>query len=214
MHRRCESPSSRRPRSGAPHDRPGGLVNTEPQLHSPMGWVSRALLQQLAHGRRRRCRACARIRRRAPMNHSFVGPLAPGGSRSCIRAGVARVSRAAPIQHLHVDHMPPGLAAQGAGIHGQRAAQGAGDAGKEFSGPQAPFHALTRDARTGHAGFGANARGILALQGARGRLGWTPPRRECRRRAPADCCRGQSTSAASRPAAAARTRPSPWNRAA
>ena len=89
--------------------------------------------------------------RRRTTNHSSARRHARGGSRS--RIGRARACRLAPRRSMvsTLDHVPPGLAAEGAGVHGQRAAERARDAGEEFRGTQAPLHALARDARAGDA---------------------------------------------------------------
>ena len=80
--------------------------------------------------------------------------------------GLARMADAAAVEHVDFDHVLPGLAAPGAGIHGQRAAEGAGNAGKEFRRPQSPFHALPGDAPAGHAGLDLNAGGAQAFEPA------------------------------------------------
>ncbi len=99
------------------------------------------------------------------MNHSLPGPFTLAIA-DLVVGGCARVADAAAVEHLDLDHMPPGLLAPGAGIHRQRAAQRAGNAGEEFRRPQSPFHALPGDARAGHAGLGADPGRALALERA------------------------------------------------
>src|SRR6185503_8695793 len=60
---------------------------------------------------------------------------------------------AARIADIDAAHARPGLAAERAGIHEQRAAERAGNAGEEFRGRQSPLDALAREPRAGHAGF-------------------------------------------------------------
>src|ERR1700674_5319188 len=65
-----------------------------------------------------------------------------GAITDLIIGGLARVAKAATIEYVDFDHVAPRLLAPGAGIHRQRSTQGAGNAGKEFRGPQSPFHTL------------------------------------------------------------------------
>ena len=51
------------------------------------------------------------------------------------------------------EHVLPGLATERAGIHGERAAQGAGNSGEEIRRSKSPLDALFGDARAGYAGF-------------------------------------------------------------
>ena len=60
------------------------------------------------------------------------------------------------VDGLDAAHVRPGLPAEGAGVHGERAAQGAGNAGEELRRPQTPLDALAGDARAGDAGLGAH----------------------------------------------------------
>src|SRR5262249_4348888 len=59
----------------------------------------------------------------------------------------AAVCAAAAIDGLERAHVLPGLPAEGPGVHGQRTAEGAGNAGKELRRSQSPLDALSRDAR-------------------------------------------------------------------
>ena len=110
-------------------------MNTEPQLHSPSGWVCAAPLRA-AHARRAviGVGAAARTSARAARNHSSLAGRRPrAGSPPGYSLGRARASRAARGRWSpRSTHVSPGLAAEGAGIHRQRAAQRAGNAGQRI----------------------------------------------------------------------------------
>src|SRR6516165_6228795 len=78
----------------------------------------------------------------------------------------------APVDGLEGAHVRPGFPAKRAGVHGQRAAERAGNAGKELRGTQPPLDALPRDARAGdarlgvHGGLGEPLEGIERAVGA------------------------------------------------
>ena len=83
-------------------------------------------------------------------------------------------------------HVRPGLAAEGAGVHRQRAAERAGNAGEEFRGAEAPLDALAREPRARHAGLARTRSSSIALERDRARRASTmttprmPPSRTSR----------------------------------
>ena len=98
------------------------------------------------------------------------------------------------IEDLHFRYMRPGFLAPRAGVHGQRTAQGAGNAGEELRGAQAPTsHTGVRCAHTARQPR-RGSRWRSCVRGRRGRRVSRPPRRGYRRRALADCCRAPPTS--------------------
>src|SRR5215472_4400369 len=74
-----------------------------------------------------------------------------------ILGGLAPPRTPATVDGLEGAHVRPGLPAKGAGVHGQRAAECAGDARKELRRTQPPLDALPRDARAGNARLTADA---------------------------------------------------------
>ena len=84
-------------RSAGRHDRPGGFVNTEPQLHSPIGCdcLRRSSSSRIAASLTPGLRSNSM---RAAMNHSFRPGHAPGGSRC--RSRPARVCALTPRRSI------------------------------------------------------------------------------------------------------------------
>ena len=70
------------------------------------------------------------------------------------------------IDGFHCGNPGPGLAAKGAGIHGQRPAHGAGDTRQKFHPGQSPPRGLPRNPCAGHAGL--HAQGIVIQPFERG----------------------------------------------
>ena len=94
----------------------------------------------------------ARDRRR----HAAVAVAVLGGS--------AAMALAAPVDRLDFGHARPGLAAPGARVHRERAADRARDAGEEVRGPDQPFRALPAEPGAGHARLRAHALRAHALE--------------------------------------------------
>src|SRR6185437_1426910 len=74
----------------------------------------------------------------------------------------AALERALPGQDLDLDDIAPGLAAVAAGVHRQRAADRAGDDGKEFRVRPVVHRGKARDLRARDAGLGADAAAVEA----------------------------------------------------
>ena len=72
-------------------------------------------------------------------------------------ARVAAALDAARVAHVDAAHVRPGLAAERAGVHRERAAERAGNAGEEFRRAEAPLDALAREPRARHARFAGDA---------------------------------------------------------
>ena len=68
------------------------------------------------------------------------------------------------VDRAHRLHALPGLAAVSPGIHRQRAADRAGNAGEKFGGAEPPAYALPRQLRAGNAAAGTHEVGVDALQ--------------------------------------------------
>src|SRR5208282_2142322 len=83
----------------------------------------------------------------ARAHEPFVGRTYDASIADLVFRGPPRAPYTAPIEHIDFDHVLPGLAAKCAGVHRQRSAQSARNAREEFSGAQAPLHALAGDAR-------------------------------------------------------------------
>src|ERR1022692_584157 len=100
----------------------------------------------------------------ARSHEPFVGRTYDVPIADLVFRGPPRAPYTAPVEHVDLEHVLPGLAAKSAGIHRQRSAQSARNTREEFSGTQAPLHALAGDARAGYAGFRIDARGADALE--------------------------------------------------
>src|SRR5581483_7008993 len=81
-----------------------------------------------------------------------------------VLGGSARVLTTAPVHRLHLDDVMPGLAAEGAGIHGESPAESSRNAREELRRTQAPLDALLGEPRTGHAGLAVHGDLIEAVQ--------------------------------------------------
>ena len=111
----------------------------------------------------------ARVRARLEAEGPGDEPLARDRRRHAAVAvavfgGIPAVPGAAAIDGLDLGHARPGLAAPGPRVHRERAADRAGNAGKEIRGPELPLRALAAEPRAGDAGLRANAVGADALE--------------------------------------------------
>ena len=126
---------------------------------------------------------------------------APCDSRSRSRRAAASCARRAGRSSSTALDVVPGLAAERARVHRERAADGARDSGEERGGPELPAHALLREQHAGEPGAGAHAHVVESFELAAAAVRSRSPRRECRRRARADSSRDRASAPACRPAA-------------
>src|SRR5215469_8381316 len=116
-----------------------------------------ALLEQLVYVADVRTRAALEVELRAdePLIGLRCDHLAVAHA---ILGGLAPVRAPATVDGLEGAYVRPRLPAEGSGVHGQRAAECAGDAGKELRRSQPPLDALPRDTRAGDARLPAHRR--------------------------------------------------------
>ena len=78
-----------------------------------------------------------RLEPQAGGDKPFIGRTLHAAVADAVVRGQPRQQPPAARHGLHRPDPPPGFAAEGAGIHGQRAAQGTGNAGQKFRSDQA-----------------------------------------------------------------------------
>ena len=195
----CVSLQARRPRSAAPRDRPAGCGTPSRRwAAAAAGWrcASPAARVMRPRASARVARAAAGTRRRQTIRPHRDRAARHGGSRCRTRPAGARAARRAGRASARVDDAP-GLAAVAAGVHRQRAAHGARNAGEEFRAGEPVVGGEARHLGAGDAGLGVDAgpsrprcsRPSTACRST------TVPR--SRRRAPAGCCPGRRSSSGS-----------------
>jgi hypothetical protein len=146
---------------------PGGLLNTEPALGSCKRLGRHAAFQQFAHAhpappRHRPAESGTRPRRRLRRVALPSGRRA--GSRRRSRPGHARARSPWRLSISTLFHVAPGFAAMAAGVHRQRTADGAGNAGEELGFGAALVADKAGQLGRGDAGFGVEA--AVGLRGA------------------------------------------------
>ena len=150
---------ARRPRSGAPRDRRGGLVNTEPQLHSPIGCDALRFVEQRAHlgfVARRACCSKREPRAEEPLvrrgRHDVA--IARPGTRSPARVLLvpcrSMVSTSMTWRQVSPPNAPAFIASAPPNVPGMPA--------KNSAGPRPHLMHCLRDARAGDARFAEHAR--------------------------------------------------------
>src|SRR5690606_29682190 len=117
-----------------------------------------AVVEQALHALRRGAVVLAEAETRGQEPLFAVGISVRDGSATVPVADLvvparARPHLATPVHHVDIHDLRPRLATEGAGIHAQRSADGAGNACEEFGGTEPPAVALACDHRAGYARF-------------------------------------------------------------